>query len=797
MAAAAGAPDGTESAAVVPTEDAVQALIDHLVLPLLPRRDSSKEPPPIHQQEAVAKQVQAVVLLYNYYHRKQFPQLEFLDFVPFCKAATIANPSLLIYMKYMHGFEVEAGDIHNKCSILSITEKTIVNACKISAALDAAKDAPLIEGFPVSKIAVFLLNPVKKTCLLQFSSMTKGVWSLLEKDLDMPLDYLGGSKNKKLSLKNNTGSNMILADGSSADDDVLQKYAFSVVQKNTGIDPSTLRILGCHLTYSLSEEKRTTMLYIMEYNQTINGEFAEVPTDDVMSSLRGPLVRLGVTPEVTSVVEYYHLLPYAHIISEWLSREPPPKGSLDLQKQEAHVDKFSVEPEPTVKNHIINNKYSKNTPAMALNSNIIKTEHEAKNKKKNHPSCMNGSQETACKSKNKTSSSSMKLGIPSNLQEQSMACEASLSSKKEMMKRQVINDQGIQESSLSESSAADLRPQKKADGSSLEHVQQPFCQSKEQNIGYIHIDNNTEQLASKANVSLDPDVFKDKADQVDVVKRLNGTRTEDGGLLVQKDNAGGNSVQDRMITNDLPLVTLQYCSKNHDKRNNMLLASLRTLKRKRNELCNRHRVLEDEIAQCEMNIQNILSVGEGNVVSNIDTMLDASAILSSSQMSMDESACFEESLPELTKRKKLSEAILFLRSPCQELDDICIKNNWILPRYTVLPSVSDSKFQSSIIVQGVDFEYTCRGDLEDDPCEARQSAASHMLIKLRAKADKVGLPSQSKKGKSKSLAKSKANVSVLVIAEKSNLPPQIRKGKTKSHVKTNSIVPKEPSLGPI
>lgn len=51
----------------------------------------------------------------------------------------------------------------------------------------------------------------------------------------------------------------------------------------TGIHPSKLRILGCHLTYSLSEEKRTTTLYIMEYNQAVDGDFVEVPIDDVMN----------------------------------------------------------------------------------------------------------------------------------------------------------------------------------------------------------------------------------------------------------------------------------------------------------------------------------------------------------------------------------------------------------------------------------------------------------------------------------------------------------------------------------
>ncbi|KAH7685037.1 Double-stranded RNA-binding domain-containing protein [Dioscorea alata] len=747
MAAAASDLDGMDPAEEMTMEEVIHALTDQLVLPLLPCRNPSKEPPLIPQQEAVAKQLHAVVLLYNYYHRKQFPQLEFVQFAPFCKAVIVANPSLMIYMKYIHGREVaELEDFQKNLSILSITEKAVLDACKISAALDAGKDVPSIEGLPVSKIALFLVNPVKKTCLLQFSAVTQGVWSLLEKDVDAPLDNLGGSKNKK---------------NSSADNDIRQKLAFSAAQKITGIHPSKLRILGCHLTYSLSEEKRTTTLYIMEYNQAVDGDFVEVPIDDVMNSIRGPLVRAGVPPEVTTVVEYYHFLPYVHIISEWLSRDPPHRGSLDLQKQQAEAEKFPLEPEPIVRSHMVSNKSCKNTQAMVLSNNISKTETESRNKRKNNPFYMNGSQEAAGIPKKKAGSFSSKLDS-SNLQQQPMTCGMSLNNKKEMMKTQVINDQGIRGSTLSESSEAFSRPENEADGP----IQQPFLQTKERIISDIQTNNTSEQLSAEANVSIDSDGFKDKADKVDVAKRLNNdTRTEDGGLPVQKDNEGASSIQDRMATSglrssvqdrlatsdprssvrdrlatsDLPIVPVEGCSEKNEMRISLLQTTLRTFKRKRNELCNQHRILEDEIAKCEMNIQNLLNGGEEDVVSNMEPIADAVTILSSSQMSMDGSTASseEESLDELIKRKKLSEAVLFLRTPCQELDDICSKNNWTLPRYSVLPVVSGGNFQSTVTVQGVDFDCMCRGDPEEKPRDARQSAASDMLIKLRKMASQT------------------------------------------------------------
>ncbi|RVW28574.1 hypothetical protein CK203_094807 [Vitis vinifera] len=91
-------------------EDVVRALLEYLVDPLLPAKSSSRSTPSLSQQQSVAKQVHAVVLLYNYYHRKQHQQLEFLA-----------------------------------------TEKMVMDACDISTSLNASKDVPNTEGWPISK----------------------------------------------------------------------------------------------------------------------------------------------------------------------------------------------------------------------------------------------------------------------------------------------------------------------------------------------------------------------------------------------------------------------------------------------------------------------------------------------------------------------------------------------------------------------------------------------------------------------------------------------------------------------
>lgn len=58
--------------------------------------------PPLSQQHRVAKQVLSVVLLYNYYHRKEHPELEFVAFKEFFKLVVDLSPVLLKYMRFTH-----------------------------------------------------------------------------------------------------------------------------------------------------------------------------------------------------------------------------------------------------------------------------------------------------------------------------------------------------------------------------------------------------------------------------------------------------------------------------------------------------------------------------------------------------------------------------------------------------------------------------------------------------------------------------------------------------------------------
>jgi hypothetical protein len=161
----------------------------------------------------VVAQVHATVLLYNYYHRKQFPQLQFAspDWFSMSASLTVSNKNLLMYLN-----RVGAG-------VPSVTDKAIIDACDIAEALDPTKDSPDMMMWPISKVAVLLINQTKKVCLLEHGSQTKGVWSMLEKDIETTL---GGSLNRQGS--NNKHIPL------PSEPYMLQQIAYSEVELKTG-----------------------------------------------------------------------------------------------------------------------------------------------------------------------------------------------------------------------------------------------------------------------------------------------------------------------------------------------------------------------------------------------------------------------------------------------------------------------------------------------------------------------------------------------------------------------------------
>lgn len=187
----------------------------------------------------------AVVLLYNYYHRKQYPKLEVLRFSSFCKLVVDLKPALLAHMTFMQmPSDTELDDLEKQ---LSVTERTIMDACEISTSLDASMGAPNTEGWPISKVTVLLVDSKKENCFLQFGSITQGVWSVIDKNLEVRDHSSNDTRelthiNKKKRFTGNSSRGELRIDETSC-----QKLAYSAITEATGNQFSyTLR--GVNLT---------------------------------------------------------------------------------------------------------------------------------------------------------------------------------------------------------------------------------------------------------------------------------------------------------------------------------------------------------------------------------------------------------------------------------------------------------------------------------------------------------------------------------------------------------------------
>lgn len=150
-------------------------------------------------------QVHGVVLLYNYYHRRAHTHLEYLSFESFRSLTTVLRPALLQHLKESSG----DGDSEQT----SILEKVIVDACSLSMSLDASSDLSSLKKWPIKKVAVLLVDSKKNTCYLQHSSITQGVWSLLEKTIENEKKTAADDQNEEV---------------------IFQKVAFAAIKEATG-----------------------------------------------------------------------------------------------------------------------------------------------------------------------------------------------------------------------------------------------------------------------------------------------------------------------------------------------------------------------------------------------------------------------------------------------------------------------------------------------------------------------------------------------------------------------------------
>ncbi|XP_014754807.1 uncharacterized protein LOC104582746 isoform X6 [Brachypodium distachyon] len=205
-----------------------------------------------------------------------------------------------------------------------------------------------------------------------------------------------------------------------------------------------------------------------------------------------------------------------------------------------------------------------------------------------------------------------------------------------------------------------------------------------------------------------PDVFSTKAPSFDPV--MENSANLEGQNMGVSEKSGG-------IT---------------ENKNDQMYDSLQSIQKIRNDLLRKQHILEERSAQCEMDIQTILS--EGKMTPSVISIIDKYKKTSSNMAEVANSSCYGDGGQTLTKRMRLREA-LRLRNKCHELDEICRGSNWILPRYSVIPSVADGMFNACVHLRGLDFDMRINGGRRMTPYEARCSAAANMIIELRKRAE--------------------------------------------------------------
>ncbi|KAL9431733.1 hypothetical protein AB3S75_026850 [Citrus x aurantiifolia] len=635
------------------TEDTVLLLLDYLVDPLLPARPSSRDTPSESLQQSVAKQVHAVVLLYNYYHIKQHRQLKFEGFESFSKLAVVLKPTLLVHMKLLQ--RSNDSELDDPDKQLSVTEKKIMDACDISNSLDASKDIPSTEGWPISKVAVLLIDSRKENCFLKHSSMTEGVFSLIEKDLDVSsciseVMSEGKQKRKKIKVTRNFFEDAV-------DEDTLQQVAFSAVKEaadGKGINQNELIIIRSDVAYSLSKEKTMARFYIMQCKESKSDDVFEIP------------IRDAIDREVLFNSSKDHQSASGRInVTNSKRTEEPHEPVIHDNQEGSHVESY----------------IEKFTGSSANTSTKSPMQTNKKRLRTNKNGCsingLSGDCDGPC---------SVNVDAPPN---------------EEMGNN---TDTTIQ----------------------VDDHQKTMMSSLKSDLNGTAGSNTKVEIAGSMRM---PCISECKGENSPNLKA-----TSD---MIRSDE------YEKPI-GDCAVVTDQSYSKDTDRLQNSLASkgkksqtALRVLLSRRNELTLQQRNLEDDIALYDKRIQTILNGGDDDLGLKMESLEEDSNGIRQGSLT-HERICQQfgnQSSSQSIEMKRLSEAVLVNKNSCQELDGICNENNWILPTYRVSPS--DGGFQAHVTMKGIDFECSNAGDPRSNPHEARESAASLMLAKLRRMASQI------------------------------------------------------------
>ncbi|KAJ9537230.1 hypothetical protein OSB04_029963 [Centaurea solstitialis] len=511
--------------------------------------------------------------------------------------------------------------------------------------LDASANiSSTVKGWPITKVAVLLVDSKRENCFLQFDN---GVWSVIEKDLSSEANGVGSES------KTNKKRRTLYMKGDDAEGEAgLRQLAFSAVKKVTGIKTGELTVLEAHVVYSLSRAMTATRFYIVQSSQSINEE-SLVPIQDAICRLvLGPVVtKSSGSWVITPVVEYYHLLPYAEKISEWFSRskfnkscttlEPARKASHDVVT--SHSIEFPVDKE------VMETKSSNGSKIATSYGDGLKQED------------MNGASEASDESIDRPMVSLQKGKQNTKFHAQ---LKVYRHEKRTTTTNALSNKGGLKD--LKNMSTINECKKESIDGEKKTCIESPH---------------------------------------------KNTTPTVDRALASVQQNA--ESLDD-------------FHNAVNAKRSELSEAALRALLKKREKLCNQQRDIEAELALCDKKIQTIMHCGIGDCLDlKLEAVIDCCNEIC--QQNENSDLYVGKCLP--FSGKSLSEAQLTLRNACQELDDICRSNNWMLPTYST--SCSNGGFVASITVKGTDFECSDVSGIQESIREARNLAATQMIAKLQ------------------------------------------------------------------
>ncbi|KAM0831715.1 hypothetical protein ACQ4PT_065344 [Festuca glaucescens] len=618
---------------VVCMEEAVKMLMEHLVRPALRVRAAQDE-----KERTVAQQIHTAVILYNYYHRKMFPQLDFADAKEFCVCACVSTgESLLAYLTLVQEREDNSG----KEERLSATDIAAVQACEIAVELDASKASPDMEMWPISKVAILLLDPTRKKCLIEYGAITKGVCSIIENEFDAAAgiphttsQLVGQESTKKRNF------------GTLNDPYLLQQLALSEVECRTGIKSSDLQILDEALSYSLSKERTTTKLFIMEYKQITNVKFVEMSLQELISSMTGPVFVNDPFPKTTSVVEYYHILPYKEILFELLHRNWPADSSLNEQPLQHGLHSMRDE----------NLEEQDTNSTFKMRKQITEVSTQKQNKR-------------------------------------------------------AIKATGANSNQYSSTSKQRKNNKRKFEASRATAAEGPDDATAAASAGPIALESGVEVDNKKTHkkytcCNMPQDDFPTEAPYVDPVMK-NGALIPQNVEVAEK--SGG-------------------ITENND---DQVYDSLRSVRKLRDEIFHKGRIIQERCAQCDMDIQIILN--ERKMTPKVLLIRDKYKEPCSNMLEVANSSCTGNGVQTMSMERKTLREALQEHNTCQELDKMCNNSNWTLPGYRIVPSAADGNFRATVHLECPDFEISTTGDPRMTPREAMRSAALNMIIELHRK----------------------------------------------------------------